>query len=107
MDNIKRMPTLAMFQPLFENEEQAISFLFQHSVVYNVRQCPRCETNMKVDLETKVFRCCKRRCNQKVSLLRNSLFQHHRIPCCKILMLAYLWLTGVRSGTAVNLIGYS
>jgi transposase-like protein len=102
-----RMPTLASLQPLFDNENEAISFLFQHSAFYKERLCPNCGTNMKPNLEQKTFRCYKRTCNHKVSLMKNSLFQQHRIPCSKILQMAYFWLSGMKSNTAVILTGHS
>lgn len=62
---------------------------------------------MKLDLEKREFRCSKRACNRKVSLFKNSFFQQHRIPCSKILQLAYFWLSKVKNGTAVILTGCS
>jgi transposase-like protein len=55
-----------------------------------------------LNLEKKMFRCSKGTCKQKISLLKNSLFYRHRIPCCKILELAYLWLCGMKVTAAVT-----
>ena len=107
MDAITRMPTYASLQHLFDNEDNAISFLYQHSAVYRERFCTVCETPMKLNLVKKTFRCNKRACNQKVSLMKNSFFQQHRIPCSKILQLAYFWLAGMKNGTAMIMTGHS
>src|SRR4030095_1057058 len=94
-------------QPLFGDEDQAITFLCQHSAVYKKRSCPNCESKMTLYLMRKSFVCPRRACRRKVSLLKNSFFQHHKIPCSKILQLAYYWLTGINCSTAVTLTGHS
>ncbi len=107
MDVIRRMPTHASLQPLFDNEDQTITFLCQHSAVYKERLCPNCGSNMTLYLARRSFVCPRKACKRKVSLFKNSFFQHHKIPCSKILQLAYYWLTGIKCGTAAILTGHS
>jgi hypothetical protein len=98
MDVLRRMPVYDTLKRLFENEEEAITFLFQHSALYKESVCPECEERMVLNREKRVFRCSKGTCKQKVSILKNSFFYRHRIPCCKILELAYFWLCGMKAG---------
>jgi transposase-like protein len=107
MDVLKRMPTYDAMKRLFESEDEAISFLFQHSAFYKERVCPECEERMTLNMEKRTFRCSKDTCHQKVSLLKNSLFYRHRIPCCKILQMVYFWLCGMKTSAVVTLTGLS
>src|SRR5215469_13655493 len=107
MDNWMRMPNYDTLKPLFENEDVAIEFLHQHSAIYRERNCPNCERSMILNLEKKSFRCSKEYCKQYVSIFKSSFFYRHRIPCCKILQLAYYWLCGMKSTTAISLTGLS
>lgn len=56
-------------------------------------------------MEKRTYRCSRDTCKYHISLFKNSLFYRHRIPCCRILQLAYYWLSGMKSTTAVTLSG--
>src|SRR5262249_36808914 len=105
MDNLKRMPSYDTLKRHFEDEEEAISFLYQHSAVYKERNCPKCGRRMILKMEKRTYRCSKDTCKHHISLFKNSFFYRHRIPCCKVLQLAYYWLCGMKSTTAVSLSG--
>jgi len=50
-----RMPSYDTLKRVFEDEEEAISFLYQHSAVYKERNCPNCERKMILNMEKRTY----------------------------------------------------
>src|SRR5437868_5311422 len=102
------LPPLHRLSHLFTDETACIQFLMEQHVFYELSACPSCDGpvllsgktsffEFAVDspvLSEKTYRCRRKGCQKKVSLLRNSFFAKHKLSCGKILQIGYLWLAG-------------
>ena len=98
-------PTQDSLYHLFSNEEICQMFLFNEGVFYEINNCPECDSD--VTLTGKLYRCKRKGCRKKISLYQGTIFAKSKIPCNKILHMAYLWLSGCSHKTIVMLTGHS
>lgn len=76
----------------FYDEARCIEFLIEKRCLYSQRECRFCGTSMRVMDTRASWRCENRRCSKQISIRANSFFSRSRLPCSKILAMAYLWL---------------
>jgi hypothetical protein len=62
------------------NESACISFLIEKGIFYGERQCPECETDMKLCLGRESFRCSRKNCRKEISIRKDSFFAGHKLP---------------------------
>lgn len=80
---------------LFLDEDYCLDFLQAGGFFYDERDCPNCETAMTFYASMRGFRCPKKNCRRFLALRKNSFFDDCRIPCRKVLHLAYHWVSKV------------
>jgi hypothetical protein len=80
---------------LLKNEYDAVAFCMEHGLLTSERHCDLCGHLMTLDIGNKQFRCNKsangKRCNKKVSLLKNTFFQSAKLSLRHILFIIYEW----------------
>jgi transposase-like protein len=98
------LPPLRRLNHLFTNEADCLQFLKDEHVFYELDACPVCEGPLT--LSDKTYRCRRKNCRKKVSLLHNSFFSKHRLSCNEILLIGYLWLAGCSTSSIITLTGH-
>lgn len=76
---------------LISTESDAITFCFNNNLLNKHEYCFICEDEMKLSLGNKEFRCQKRDCDTRISLLSNSIFEKSKLPVRTIILLVYEW----------------
>ena len=100
-------PTLYDLYPLFISEESCIQFLLNHAILYNRINCIDLNCDGSVTRTQKQWRCTKKSCSKKVSVLLNSFFAKSRLKCNEILLIAYLWLSKAIYSAILDTTGHS
>lgn len=80
------------FAPLFLDEDKCTDFLLQSDALYRQRTCVACRFEMALMGTRDSWRCENRACRKQVSIRSNSFFSKSKLPCSKILAMAYLWV---------------
>jgi len=98
-------PTQDSLHHLFSDEEDCQKFLISEGIFYTVDACFECSAG--VILSGKLYRCKRKACRKAVSVYQGTVFAKSKIPCNKILHMAYLWLAGCSHKAIMLLTGHS
>jgi hypothetical protein len=101
------IPNIDSLNHIFNNEDACIQFLFDRSIFYRTRKCPKCLDEMTLCIKRNSFRCYKTTCLSEVSIRKNSFFDRHMLSCSKILRLGWFWLNKVSATSIVSMTGHS
>lgn len=101
------MTNLSELDSIFNDEDKCIQFLFNKTIFYQARYCPKCSNYLKLYINERRFRCHKKDCIVEISIRKNSFFNGHRLPCSKILKLGWLWINKVPVISIINMTGHS
>ena len=99
------LPTLFNLYNILFSEEECIEFLLENEVLYQHATCTNCRSPM-IRYHTK-WRCPKKTCRQSRSIFRDTLFFKCNLPCNKVLLIGYLWLTKSTSSSIQKMTGHS
>ena len=86
------LPTFSDFLSSCSTRESTISFLIEKGIISAERTCI-CDHQIRPNAQRHKYRCTLRRCNKEVSVYVNSFFAGAKIPCNKVLEIAYFWLS--------------
>jgi transposase-like protein len=92
---------------LFLDEKLCIEFLLDHGCLYTQRRCSSCASEMRLMNTRGSWRCESRRCNQQTSIRANSFFSRSKLPCSKILAMAYFWVHRSKTTQICTMTGLS
>lgn len=100
-------PTRVSLSLIFDSEEECILFLLDHHLIYPQPTCWRCKKPMARVQHT--WQCCIRSCSnkKKQSIFHQSFFSKTKLPCHKIMELAYYWLAKVSATSTMMITGHS
>lgn len=96
-----------VYSEIFQKEEAALEYLREKSVLERTRKCHGCAREMKFLTETKMFRCTKKDCRKKSSLLKGTFFAGHVLKLHQILMMAFMWLSKTPQSSVIMMTGHS
>jgi hypothetical protein len=108
-------PTFDSLSEILTDEPACLRFLMEHRVFYELSECQSCGS--EVTLSGTVYRCKRRKCRKKESLIKGTIFAESKLPCNKVLQMAYHWLaeckhksivltTGLSKPTVTKFLGY-
>jgi hypothetical protein len=72
------------------DESECLRFLMGRGIFYEVNECQDCGS--EVTLNGNIYQCKRKKCRKKKSLLKGTVFANSKLPCNKILQIAYLFL---------------
>ena len=85
------LPPLLSLMHVFSSEDTAINYLLEGGIFY----CKEiCDCGGKVTLTGKTYRCTRKACRKKESLLKNSFFANGRVKVNESMLIGYPWLSG-------------
>jgi ISXO2-like transposase domain len=109
------LPTYDSLTNILNDESECLSFLMGRRIFYEINECHDCGS--EVTLSGKIYQCKRRKCRKKESLLKGTIFANSKLPCNRVLQIAYLWLaeckhksivitTGLSKPTITKFLGY-
>ena len=101
------LPPHSELSNLFENEDRCIQWLKKHGCFDLERNCPICGTAMVLVAWKPSFRCLKRTCRKEETLGKGSFFASSKLPCSKILQIAYFWLQRIPTKAIISMTSMS
>ncbi|KCZ76405.1 hypothetical protein H311_02599 [Anncaliia algerae PRA109] len=95
------------FNEIFISVDKAYNFMLEYKIIKNEMICPSCNSFMRVSslatsLNLKGFKCTKKICKNKRSILSESKFNNINIPLNKILRVFYSFVFDYSNDQAVN-----
>lgn len=106
-------PSASSLPPLHEllkilfDEDNCIHFLCDEGIFLPTVDCVKCNEPMELHLVARKYRCMRRSCRTSLSIRTRSFFSKSRLPCSKIMELAYLWLSKVPATSISAITGCS
>jgi ISXO2-like transposase domain len=100
-------PNIDSILPIISNEDMCIEYLFSIEVFSNIRHCKKCGDDMKKMNCRQIFRCRSSKCKNEESYRFGTFFSRSKLQCCKIMQLAYFWLSRVPVSSAILMGGVS
>lgn len=77
---------------LFNDEEQAITYLIKNNYVHSYEKCSKCNYEMKFYMNKKVYVCRNYKCRKALSPFKNTMFSNLKLPMNLILHILYEFL---------------
>jgi transposase-like protein len=74
------------------SDASSMAFLQSRGVLSSHKSCPRCSNGMRLDRE--LFRCRVDRCETKISIRQNTIFEKSRLSFAKWLLIMHRWSRG-------------
>jgi transposase-like protein len=65
---------------LFDNEEKALLYLIENNYVNKYKKCSICDSETKLYLNIKVYKCKNYKCRKSFSPLRGTIFSKMKLP---------------------------
>jgi transposase-like protein len=98
------LPPLLSLMHVFSSEDTAINYLLERGIFYRKEIC---DCGGKVTLTGKTYRCTRKACRKKESLLKNSFFANGRVKVNESMLIGYLWLSGCSHSIICSMTGHS
>lgn len=99
------IPGLFDVLPYMQSTNSCIDFLLEQHILYEQQECPHCCSRMTRN--EMLWRCTKKTCRKKRSVLKNSFFAKARIAPEKIMLIGYLWLCRCSFSTILTMTRHS
>ena len=80
------IPNIFQLNQLFFNEDFAYEYIFNNEFLYSEMLCV-CEYPMIAKFNENVFRCTKRSCRKRISILHKTIFENSKLKINQILYL--------------------
>ena len=100
---MRSIPPQKELQKILFDEEACTTYLVEIGAVYDEINCEACGTLMKLNFNRKTFRCTRKTCRKELTMWKGSFFYAHRMPCCDVMNMAYLWLAGATFKTLLHI----
>jgi transposase-like protein len=108
------LPPLSDISSAIQTQEGALEYLISHDIIEQQRVCT-CGTILTPSLKRATFRCSASSCRSEKSVFSGTFFASAKIPCNKVLEIAYYWLakastkqittyTGISAKTVIHYI---
>ena len=101
------LPKIASLRYIFDNEHDSLTYLLENDVFYNEPICPKCSNPLRVYIKRGMYECRRRSCNASFNIRVHTIFHNRRLPCSKILELAYYWLQKIPVTSVISMTGHS
>jgi hypothetical protein len=100
------IPSIHELHEVLFNEDLCVAFLIEKGILIHPHHCSRCSSPTK-KVSTINYRCIKKACRARISLLKGSFFSKNRLICSEALLIGYLWISKVSSSSMVAITGHS
>ena len=100
------LPTLDEIRAIVQSPASTISYLLEHGIIDSERTC-NCGGTMKSNPERQRFRCTRKACRKEITIFTGTFFAGAKIPCTKVLEIAYFWLSKASATQIVTYTGVS
>jgi hypothetical protein len=100
------MSTLRVLHEVFFDEYSARNYLISKRIFAESISCPKCVTDLRLDITRWSYRCRKRQCEVELSANNNTFFANTKLKLNEVLLLSKLWLSKVPYSSAVELTGH-
>lgn len=101
------MHNIDTISELLFDEEKCVQYLVEEGVIASVIQCDSCGREVLCNNKRKTYRCQNRNCRREVTMLKGTFFAQSKLPCRKIMQIAYFWLNKVPATSIVAMTGCS